>query len=605
MDIALILFGIQAVIRLAKAGKDAAEQHARDMEVVFPDIEDIHFDRRSFVNGFFNDTDYEKYVKPGTPCAQYWDVHRAKSDGISVDALFAAAVKIKADEGIDLKRWLSDVQGFAGTIFVKQWDPKKGPLSPFARVVMTAADIALEYIAVNPGIVGVGGNGEKIIGAYAQNLSELLPDDGNFGKNDQFAERLLGVFLRAGFETLGEHPDWVASEAHVAELISESVKPMLEKFPDDITKEVKWREAAEALAGPAASAAMRVLAEHSDQFFGEDFAAEKAMGALTKALLKQAAETGLSEQFTKDGLVDLYKAALGVAAKQPALFVGTQEKPAEKLAEQLIGNLAGVLMENPPPFDGATGVKLAAAAMDAVAANAHRFTDEDEPWEKVAADMVGELARDLSAAIASGSMEKVFSKDQLVDLGRIILEQASKTPGMIVGKDEALKQIAGAVAEAMKKDENLLLNGDDWLEIAQVAAREAAANPGRLFEIVDGDPSGTLAVKLIGAVLGGAGEILAKPDIMKKSVLFGQTLREAVIIVLHATSGIPAAAGKNLGQIEELVKDLNQLTAQFSDQLGSKEWLRLFRILLPTLLEEQPLGELTLDKANNLLKEAS
>ena len=53
MNPALILFGIQAAIRLGKIGKDASEQYVRDAEALFPDIRKPQFDRRTYVNGFF------------------------------------------------------------------------------------------------------------------------------------------------------------------------------------------------------------------------------------------------------------------------------------------------------------------------------------------------------------------------------------------------------------------------------------------------------------------------------------------------------------------------------------------------------------------------
>ena len=121
---------------------------------------------------------------------------------------------------------------------------------------------------------------------------------------------------------------------------------------------------------------------------------------------------------------------------------------------------------------------------------------------------------------------------------------------MVVGQEEALKQLVGTVAKAMAKDENLLLNGDDWLEIDKVAAQEAAANPGRLFKLNPDDPSQTIAAQVISTILSSAGAIIDQKNLKGKTVLFGKTLREAIIIVLHATAGNPGAAKENLAGIE-------------------------------------------------------
>jgi hypothetical protein len=606
MDPALILFGIQAVIRLGKIGKDASEQYVRDAEALFPDIRKPAFDRATFVTTFFLDDKYTHFVKGAdAPYQEFWSSHGVKNDPNSIDTLFAAAVQIKAQEGIDINKWLADSQVIAGATLVQQWDPnKQAPLSPFARVILAAGDIALEYVSVNPALLGAGGKGQKLIGAFAKNLSDLLPDDGNFGDNHKFGERLLGVFLRAGLETLDRNPIWVFSEEHVQKLISVSVEPIVSALPASITERIKYREVTDALIGPAASAAMQTLANHPDAFFGDDFRAEAAIGALTQALLGQASKTGLNNQFTKEGLLDLYKAALSVAAEKPHLFLKDNGDPQDHLAKDLIANFASALMQSPSPFNGSVGVQLAAAALEAVSANAQRFAGQKKPWEQTASDMVSKVAEQLSKAFKENKgIENAFSKPQLIELGRIMLNHVGSTPEMVVGPEDALAQLVGTVAQAMAKDDKLLLDSGDWLEIAEVAAQEATANPARLFKLDPNDPNQTLAAQIIQVVLKSAGAILDQKDLKGRTVLFGKTLRDAIIIVLGATSGNPEAARKNLLSIELLIAGLNELVAKNSDQFGNKEWLYLFQVLLPLVLEGRKLDDLTAESAKELLKE--
>jgi hypothetical protein len=606
MDPALILFGIQAVIRLGKIGKDASEQYVRDAEALFPGIRKPQFDRATFVTGFFSSANYEHFVKAmNAPYKDLWTPHGVKDDPNAVDILFAAAVQVKSQEGIDLNKWIADSQVVAGAALIQQWDPNKpAPLSPFARVILAAGDIALEYLAVNPGLLGVDGNGQKVIGAFARNLGDLLPDDGNFGDNHKFGERLLGVFLRAGLETVNSNPGWVVSEEHLHKLISVSVEPIVKALPASITEQTKYREVTDALMGPAASAAMQTLADHPEAFFGDDFRAETAVGALTQALLGQAAKTGLKNQFTKDGLLDLYKAALSVAAEKPHLFLKDNGAPQDDLAKDLIANFASTLMQAPPPFNSSVGVQLAAAALDAVSTNAHRFADREKPWEQTASDMVSKVAEQLAKAFKQNKgIENAFSKPQLIELGRVLLNHIGSTPEMVVGPEDALGQLVATVAQAMAKDDKLLLDGDDWIAIMKVAAQEAAVNPGRLFKLDPSNPNQTLAAQIIKTVLNSASGILDQEDLKGKTVLFGKTLRQAIIIVLAATSGSPKAARTNLCSIELLIAGLNELVAENSDKYGSQEWLYLFQMLLTSVLEGRKLDELTVESANKLLKE--
>ena len=604
MNPALILFGIQAAIRLGKIGKDASEQYVRDAEALFPDIRKPQFDRRTYVNGFFGSANYQHFVKgPDAPYKEYWGPHGVVNALNPVDALFAAAVKIKSEEGIDLNQWLSSSQIIAGATLIEQWDPKKpAPLSPFARVILAAADIALEYAAINPGLLGVGGNGEKLIGAFAGNLGDLLPDDGNFGDNHDFGERLLGIFLRAGLDTISKYPAWVISEEHMQRLMSASVEPIVKALPKNITEQIKYREVTDALIGPAASAAMQTLAEHSSAFLGQDFRAETAIGELTQALLGQAAKTGLNNQFTKNGLIGLYRAALRVAAEKPQLFLDDNGDPRDRIAKDLISNFASVLMRTPPPFDGSVGVQLAAAALEAVSANAHRFAARDKPWEQSAADLVGQITEQLGRALLENKrLEYVFSKARWIELGRAMLNHIASTPEMITGPEDALARLLGTVAQAMAKDDKLLLDGEDWLEIVKAAAEEAASNPARLFRLDPDDATQTLAAQVIKAALRAAGNILDEKNLREKTVLFGKTLREAIIILLQATSGNQDGAQKSLLSIELLIAGLNELVAKNSDQFGNKEWLSLFRVLLSSVLDGRELDELTVESARKLL----
>jgi hypothetical protein len=172
----------------------------------------------------------------------------------------------------------------------------------------------------------------------------------------------------------------------------------------------------------------------------------------------------------------------------------------------------------------------------------------------------------------------------LIELGRILLSRVAETPWMILGSgNEAWEGVLTAVAAAMKADTKLLLSGDDWLEIVKVAAEEVAA-------------------KLISAILKSAGAIIEEPELQGKTVCFGKTLREAIIMVLRATSGNSQAAEEHLDKIEKLIKTLNEFVAQNHLKYGNKEWLHLFRVLLSPLLDGKVIAELTEETANELLQ---
>ena len=72
----------------------------------------------------------------------------------------------------------------------------------------------------------------------------------------------------------------------------------------------------DALAGPAAEAAFRLLAENTETYLGRDFANDRALGAVTSALFESIQQTtqesNIVDVFSEQGLIRLYQAGLGV-----------------------------------------------------------------------------------------------------------------------------------------------------------------------------------------------------------------------------------------------------------------------------------------------------
>jgi hypothetical protein len=598
MNTSLILFGVQSVLRLGNATRQALEQSARDQEVIFPALKTATFSTERFVNGYFNTPGNRQYVSGSIArYAEYWDGDAVKIDPTCIDALYTAAVNIEASRGKDVGRFHTG----AAAVLVMQWDPSKGPVSPWARVILTAGDIALDYIGTNPGIVG-GGSGAKLISAYAKSLAALLPDNGEFGNREDFAQRVFGVFLRAGLTTLTDYPEWVVSEDHLQELIKSTVTPVVEAFPASLADQLRWREVSDAIMGPAASALLNTVAKHPEAFLGSDFSTDKAAGALTQALLKQAAETGLGQQFSREGMVALYSTALGVLAERPQLFLGTDDRPQNELARDLLAGFANVLKESPPPFDGDVGLQLAEAALVSVSENLHGFIGTDNPWESVAADMVKSFVDSMSGALRDRqSLHSVFSKTQLVDLGRVLLTHLANSPSMVGGSDnESLQAVLVAVTNAMKADDDLLLNGDEWIQIAAVAAAEAAANPARLFKLDPANPGEVLAGQVMAMVIKSA--LAARQADAEKSVLFGSSLSQAIMLVLEATSGRPQDIADHLAAFDALLEDLNGFVTANSGQFGGDEWQELLARLLPMVLAGEKLPDFTVEVMTGILR---
>jgi hypothetical protein len=216
--------------------------------------------------------------------------------------------------------------------------------------------------------------------------------------------------------------------------------------------------------------------------------------------------------------------------------------------------------------------------------------------------MVKSFVDSMSGALAENrSLATVFSRTQLVDLGRVLLTHISNSPSMVLGSDnEALQAVLAAVTTAMAADDDLLLNGDEWIQIAAVAASEAAANPVRLFNLDPNDPGDVLAGQVMSMVVKSA--IAARRADGGKSVLFGATLAQTLMMVLEAVSGRAQDIGDNLPAFENLLAGLNAFVAANSGRFGSDEWLELMSGLLPLVLDGKDLPPFTVEAMTAILR---
>jgi hypothetical protein len=319
------------------------------------------------------------------------------------------------------------------------------------------------------------------------------------------------------------------------------------------------------------------------------------VGLLTKALFEtiaEAGETNIRDVFTDDGLVQVYQALLGVMVNRPELFVGRGEDAEEKLKQDLLRNLADVLMKSPPPFNAELAAPLAIAAVDALGNYAANSLDENEAWEEVAEKSIISFVDGLKLGLKNDSLEetfaKVLSREQMVNFAEIIFTQAAKTPGMLLpgSANKELENLVGAVAHTMSLDAAKLLSGEDWLAIVQVAAAEAAKNPDRLFNIDKSDPEAQLATLIIKQLLLGAADSFGEEARKAGKIMFGETLRHLIITSFKAAAGNIEGAAEHLGELQALEKRVNKLAADNKHKIGTREAILLFERLIISVIDD-------------------
>ena len=603
MDPTLIVLGIQATLRVVKTGADLYGEHVRDRSVFLPYLKLPEGSKTVQVQQFLNE---DPQLAASTPeLADIWDATNKElitTDPPRIDTAYTIILQSQARSHLTASgKSEHDAQreaqmGVAGHM-VAQWRLERTPPSAMVRMALTLTDIGLEFVASEPSILGIGGRGERLIVAFARNMSVLIPDDvAAFGPKTDFADRVLGIFLKAGLGTLAGNASIVVKDEDVAKLLAGVTKPIVDALPQSITEQIHYRDLVDALAGPSAEAAFKLLAENTGTYLGQDFADDKALGAVTSAFFEEIKDTAhggsIVDVFSEQGAIRLYQAGLGVAVERPGLFVGDDTSAKSQMFRELLSGTSKTLQMY-PRFKGPVGASLAAMVVETVGHNAPALLQlkPDEPWEKVAAKALEQVTSGLADALknqdAKGAL-KSFSDGQLLELGRVVLAQVAQTPGMLGIERSEVQSIVAGMAAAMAADDKLLLSADGWLRITGVAVRQAASNPGRLFCLSADDQKEGLAVMVMTSVLKVAGETwtLTGRSAPARPLLFGDTLEAALTAAIEALAGNVAAVVGQPDLVDQFLRVLMAKAAANPEKFGSAGLLNVFRAGIGKVMAE-------------------
>jgi hypothetical protein len=596
----LVIMAVRAAVRLGRAGQEAFGQFARDRAVMLPFVERIRFPKRDIVVGFL----LTRQQSISAEAQPYWKsvLNQGAHLAGDFDVVSTEFARIQAlnDADANLKPLADETTGLW---MVEQWAKGAEPPGPLARVVLTIVDVAAEFAAQDPKLFGIDGNAELLVKALATRLADFIPDDANdFGPKNHLGGRLAGIFLRAGLAALSEHPEAVIEEERFQRLVKNTLPKLVDSLPDALDKQIQWRGVVEALLGPVANEAVRTLAADPSAFLGERLGEDDLLGALSRTFLLKAADIGLDEIFTKSGAVQLYKATVQLARARPELFLGDAAATSDKLVAAVFRDVAQVLEDSSPPFDHHVVAQLAAATVETLGREASAMLDPEQPWENMVSQTLKPALHALATEIRAGNrgaLRRLGSQANVEAVIRIVMAQISRTPGMVAPDNPEIAAIVSAIAKAMAEDERLLLTHEDWMAVLRTALEEAAANPGRLVHLTAEHPDGPLSrtIRDLLAVATAHWESLGR---IGGAVLFGPTLREALMTAIRAAASHSSAALTNGARVRELAETLSRTIATNADRYGSKEWLYLYRALLTGVMESgllQPLDEAAIDAA--------
>ncbi len=617
---ATVLFGLMRMTESARQNYITAQIQKTDIQIILPKIksyiETIPPEWRSHAINRWA-ADQMRRLGWTDPGGQAEGIVSVTSGGTPViaegreaefESLKAAMAAAYIEQsGVDRAR----VQ--AGLIAWNQEDWLKGqgatPWSLFARHLL---DIGLDLLAVNPGLAGGGRSIRPLIAAMAPHLAAAYTPD---AQGQTPGKRLAEVFAQTALNTLAERPDLLSRELRWQRLISGVLMPLQDEVKTSgasaLLAEDRIRDLME---GPMSRSVLKLIDENSDDYFKGAAGAGKLGGIVLRSTLGELATTSaegrsLRQTFSQIGVDSLVNSTLKAAAERPELFIrsgkGSEPDAEIELGRKFLTEYAGILRAAPRPFRLADGMGEAviSVSLEVTASNLAERIERaagDAPQNQMGAALGAYLVRDIfqgfreaAAPGAAGAPLARLGPEKAVDLLRIVAEHVARAPHFVVGKtaNPAVSGLARSVAEIIASDETGLMSAEDWRLVIGATLQAALENPGTLF---GKSPAGDMARVLTARVLDTARKNFTLPADQPGRILFGATLRDALIVTLDAAStGVlntfssREALETHLNGVDALAARLNALAVSQDRTLriGSRDWIRIYTFYIARALE--------------------
>ncbi|MFC7290624.1 hypothetical protein [Hirschia litorea] len=503
----------------------------------------------------------------------------------------------------------------------REWLSNSKPTG-WARFGLELADVALDVIGTQPEVLGFDRKAENILNALIPNLDGLVDRiklDG--GGAEGFGERLVKTFVHSALVSVSQHPELITSEERWRPMITGVIEPLkLEVEQSEGLEFLAHEKLTRVLTGPMAHGALTAINNNADAFFKGDARSEKLMGVITRTVLADAVSIrpnvfNVVDALSEVGVLKIYDAALKTASARPELFMRGASLETNS-ARQFLQNMAGVMQNMaPPPFDidsgfGAEVISAAfqvageygTARIQAKAGDANW----DGAWADIYSHLFADLMQGLKIGVSGGGRDdvlaQIFTRDQAVDLLKVMAGHIASNPHMATGRsaNSEVKEIARVAAAAISSDDLGLLNAQDWRSVVSVMTMTAARNPGVLFSVDASEGvSHEIGLTLVQHVLSKAGTLLQAEGRRAGSVLFGETLREALMATIKAANAnlvrsltVQDENGQR-AHVQELGKFIDKLNAVSSSEdtrttMNADEWLYVYKYFVAHILEFGP-----------------
>jgi hypothetical protein len=586
MDPALIIFAIEAAVRLGRKLNEVLIDETHEHPLVLP-LGKLHANVREVdAVEFFDRAENVALVEDGGPYS-----------GFDHEQLLKAhATLIVLDERLGGRGdTLSEATDTVEKLHrFEQLKEGLGANPPVQRVVGTIVEIGIDYFAANPEALGKESSGRKVLLAFVTRL-----DDVEFAEGSR--EQLVGQVLLAALHVLGENVSLVDDDKRLQVLLGGVTKAVIGEVEQATTEAEKIRreDLFERIGRGILRGGVTAFTENTDLFLPGDSAAKPIVESALRQTL--AGLRDHDDLFTSESVEVIFSSALRAVGENSQLFSD------QKILQELIVSTTNVLASQDVAeiLSRETASAVLAVGLEVTAENVETLIDTGKPQKQLLASMVSALAQGLSDDLAGGAQFRdLLSRRQLVELSSIVFQEVASQPEQLLGDDlsearrNALAQVIGSVAAALGDDPKKLVNGEGVLELVQIAMHVGVRNADKLLDLDTEDPKTNLLYRITQELVLGALEAEDPRGLLSREVFLEMVARALPVASAHV--------GPLLSDQQQIVKETVAKAFELSTNvLENRTNGENLPILVEGLLAKVLRGELKLDQQDDVVAKAT
>jgi hypothetical protein len=592
----LILFGMEAGVRLGRKIIDVYQEEIRDRDIILPLAESPGAFTYEGALRFF-DKEGKLFVQEGGLYHDLWERTGPRGDAtLEVqDQLRKAAAYV---DGV-LKRAQKEGQvdkevlykGMAGYYAVAQWkkgDPAK-PNTPLQRVAGTILEIGLDYVKIDPSFMDQDSKSQSIVRSI---LLALEPID----LAEQKVDTLLVDLFRSSMAVFYDNVDGIIEDDKLKLLlreIGETLKQQVEAI-DDPTQLLTIQTLGRDILPGIVKASANVVLDNPNLFLADRDSPEKRLTAAVLMAVLEAARTR-PDVFSGKTLVEIYRSALTAVGQNVSLLLHDGNR--EVFLASLFTSLATTLADHNPSrlYHLDLLREVIGLALETTGNNVHILVNPEKPEEQLLAAALRRVLLTFSDDFTENEDfsrigSRLFSRKNLIQIIAVVFNEVSTNPEALLRKVEdddarsTLAQIIGSVTAAITAKHASLLNGEGFTRLFEIAFEAFSKNPDRLIDLSRASPRTNIIYAVLIQVLESVRENRQRGG---RDLLTGRWLLTALETALSSVS-------KNTDvfkRTEELVKKtLDRLLVLASDShagvLDAENLIVIFQVVLPVILKD-------------------